>query len=200
MSQVGCRSLSDEEVTKLKKYFFERTDKLALRDYTILFFSLYTGFRISETLSLKVSDVWNGTVVLESVYLKRSHMKGKWQGRNVIMSERCKTLLSNYIHHYDLQVGEYLFPNNRSDPEERYNITSRQAERIFKKAFAECQLTGMLSTHTSRKTFAEKCYEKLDRNLMDLSTAMGHKSISATAHYIKTNNKKIQDVVKNLDF
>ena len=127
-------------------------------------------------------------------------MKGKWQGRNVIMSDRCKTLLSNYIHHYGLQVGEYLFPNNRSDPEERFNITSRQAERIFKKAFSACELTGMLSTHTSRKTFAEKCYEKLDRNLMDLSTAMGHKSIAATSHYVKTNNKKIQDVVRNLDF
>ena len=197
---VGCRSLSDEEVSKLKQYFLDRTDRLSMRDYTLLFFSLFTGLRISETLCLKVSDVYNGSIMLDQVYLKREHMKGKYQGRCCIMNTRCKDLLENYIHHYNLPLTSYLFPNNRGTREVNYHLTPRQCERIFKKAFDVIELTGKLSTHTTRKTFAQKCYEKLNENIMDLSVAMGHRSISSTQHYVRTNNSKIQGVVKSLEF
>lgn len=197
----GDRALSAEEVEKIKYYFNHREDPNSIRDYTLFFLGLYSGFRIAELLSIKVSDVYCYGRVTDDVYLKRKNTKKKIEGRVGVLNDRCKTLLKDYIDHYGL-VGRLanepelpLFPSRKGG-----SIKPRQAHNIFKKVFRDLEMTGKLACHTTRKTFASVVYQQLDRNPVDLQVAMGHKNISSTVSYISSDNKKIKSVLENLEF
>jgi hypothetical protein len=43
-------------------------------------------------------------------------------------------------------------------------------------------------------------YKAVDRNILDLQVAMGHRSIASTQHYVRADNEKIQDALSNLSF
>jgi site-specific recombinase XerD len=205
---AGCRPLDDEEIDKLKTYFAScdpDNHKDYKRDYTLIFLSLYTGWRISETLSLTVRDVWTGTQIPDSVYLKRCFSKGKTAGRTAVLNENVKIIIKEYLNHYGLTnkmnseiFGQLaLFPSPR-DP--TMSLSTRQCERIFKKAFERCGFTGKLATHTSRKSFAQKCYQKLGNDLVSLQQLMGHKAVSSTAHYITPNRERLMGVLETLKY
>lgn len=200
----GTRPLTDEEIETLKEYFDAREsdadesgDDRVLRDRTLIFLSLYIGTRISETLSICVGDVWQYGKISGQVYLKKENMKGKKQGRSCVLNDKCRELLKTYIDHYHLSN---ISPKSRLFLSKKGNLGKRQATRIFKTAFEACELTGKLATHTTRKTFARKIYDKVDGNIVDLQVAMGHSEISSTVHYISENNKKITQAVSSLEF
>jgi site-specific recombinase XerD len=205
----GCRSLETDEIERLKDYFESETDmdyKYKRRDYALIFFSCYVGFRISETLSLKVADIINPATrppqLLDFVYLKKANTKRKVAGRTAYLNNALKPILQEYLDmegmliRYKYNPNIALFPSPR---EENVSLTTRQAERIFKRAFAKAEITGgKLATHVGRKTFAKMCYDKLGNDILSLQTAMGHKNLSSTQHYIKPNLDKVKEVLKNL--
>lgn len=201
----GCRALTDEEIDQLKKYFDERlnnpSDSVALRDKTLIFLSMYIGTRISETLSIKIGDVWRFGKVTDEVYIKREQMKGRREGRRCPLNSGARELLHHYLTHYkldrleELQVRNYPLFTGRGREDA---LGVRQATRIFQLAFMGCEFTGKLATHTSRKVFARKVYEAVDKNIVDLQQAMGHKEISSTVHYISSDNKAVGTAIDNL--
>jgi integrase len=204
----GCRSLDRDEIDRLKEYFessaIDPDYKYKARDYALLFFSMYVGFRISETLSLKVGDIIDpGGKLMDYVYLKKENTKKKVSGRTAYLNDKLKPILKNYLDRegmltrYKYNKNISLFPSPR---EENVSITSRQAERLFKRAFEKSEITGgKLATHVGRKTFAKLCYDKLGDDILSLQTAMGHKNLSSTQHYIKPNMEKVKSVLKNLE-
>ena len=200
----GCRPLSPEEIEKLKSHFLSSTNKNAIRDYTLIFLGIYIGFRISELLSIKLKDIYDAKTdkVLDQVYLKKEFTKGKTEGRYIPVSDTCKELLLTYIRRYNLRDKLYatqelcLFPSNRGLGD--LPITTRQGNNIFKRAFKECGFTGKLACHTTRKTFAQKCFNRLDRNIVDLQQCLGHKSINSTQSYISFDNERVNNAILEL--
>lgn len=202
MASVGCRPITPEEIEKIKEHFEHRKDKLAVRDITLIFFGFYTGFRISEILSIKVRDLYQYGKIADEVYIKRCHMKGKIAGRNVPLNENCKKLLLQYLQHYEMDEKVkldrelYLFPSNRVG----FPLTSRACDMIVKKVFRAEEMTGKLACHSLRKTFSMRMYDALDHDILKLQKAMGHKQLSSTQHYISCNDQQVINVVKNLAF
>ena len=49
----------------------------------------------------------------------------------------------------------------------------------MKGAFSSNELSGKLSTHAMRKTFANRMYDKLNRDLVKVQRAMGHAKSTA---------------------
>jgi len=201
----GCRFLTISEIEKIKDYFSrvinsDDDDKqdLQLRNYTLFFFSLYSGFRISETLSLKVKDVWEYGKVTSTVYLQKNNTKGKKSGRSGVINENCKTILDAYIKHYQMHKKDLDLPLFFS--RQIGSLQSRQALNIFKKIFAECEIDGKVSTHTTRKTFSKIVYAGLGEDLLGLKSALGHSSISSTMSYIEANNEKVEKVLEKVKF
>lgn len=202
---IGCRPLSDEEINKISKYFettigdeYQDEFNLQMRNRTLLFFGLYTGFRISETLSLNIGDVIESGKILPNCYVKKHNMKGKISGRNVQLNDKCQEVLVNYANHYNLwnkNPNIALWFSRKSD-----RMSEKAAYNVYHKIFAECEIRGKLGTHTSRKTFAKKCFNSLDRNIFDLQKAMGHRSVASTQSYIESNDEKVSDAIANLDF
>lgn len=204
---IGCRPLTDEEIKILREHFAEEDEdkfNLRKRNETLIFFSLYTGLRISEVLSLRVGDVYEYGKVNSTVYLQRKKMKGKKAGRTIVLNNECRELLSGYLLHYNrLEPSLPLFFSRKTNA----SLRRRQAEQIFEDVFtllAERSngefFTGKLSCHTARKTFAQRCYDSLDRNIVDLQAALGHKNVGSTQSYISFDREKVDSALQNLSF
>lgn len=202
---LGCRPLEDSEVEKISEYFkrsigdeYEDEYNLLTRNHALFFFGLYTGFRINESLSLNIGDVIEGGKIKPNCYVKKSNMKGKTCGRNVELNDQCKEVLTDYANHYGLWDKDpriALWFSRKSD-----RITDKASYNIYCKIFKAVGLQGKLGTHTSRKTFAKKVFNTLDRNILDLKKAMGHKSVASTQAYIEPNDEKVMKAIKSLNF
>jgi site-specific recombinase XerD len=201
----GCRALTDDEIDLIKYHFDDVIGDdvndaydLQSRNKALFFFGLYSGFRISEILSLTIGDIYDHGHVLDSCYLKRSNTKGKVAGRTGVINSFCKPLLEEYLDHYHLKdkdPKEPLFFSNKGG-----SLRQRQCQKIYTDLFETLELDGKLSTHTTRKSFAKKIYEAVDRNIVDLQQALGHKNIASTQHYISFDNQKVSNALEHLRF
>src|SRR5262245_48838508 len=79
-TMAGCRAFTDAEVQVISQSFGGR---YALRDKALFLVGVYTGFRISELLSLQVRDVWQYGRVSDLISVARRYMKRRREGRTV---------------------------------------------------------------------------------------------------------------------
>ena len=200
----GTRPLTDEELKKVRDQFdswigsdIDKQD-LWMRNKSIFFTALYLGFRVAELRSLKLRDVWQYKRVNDDVYLKKCNTKGKTQGRTGKLNNEAKELILAYIEHYKLQDADpnrFLFVTRTGE-----EMKNRNIQYIYDKVFDACEMTGKLSTHSTRKTYAKKAYQAVDRNLIDLQQMMGHCNVDSTSKYISFDNEKVNKAWNELSF
>jgi integrase len=77
----------------------------------------------------------------------------------------------------------------------RRAISREQAWRILQEAFGANELTGKLGTPAMRKTFANRMDEKLNRDLVKVQRAMGHRNINSTVAYLSFREEDIADAI-----
>ncbi len=58
--------------------------------------------------------------------------------------------------------------------------------------------TGNLGTHVMRKTFADRIYARLGRDLVKTQRALGHRCIESTAAYISFREEEIDEAILSL--
>ena len=198
----GMRPLEDEEIDKIRDHFETKTDDKAgldLRNKTLFFFQMYTGWRISEVLSLTIGDVLQYGKIGSMVKISKRFTKRKSKSRIGIINEDLSAILEHYFTHYhlfDADISKHLFHTRNGT-----KLSARSCQKIYKNVFEACQLPGTnLSTHSCRKTFARKVYAASGENLVDLQTAMGHENIDSTRKYIGENVERVKDIVSNLEF
>lgn len=188
---MACRPLTDNEILKV-------TDALGNSRNKLLFLlGLYTGFRISELLSLKIKDVLSskGTTPLEvakRLTVKKSSMKGKSASRSVILHSEAIRALKQHLSEQSVINPEYpLFSYGDNKPLSRHG-----AHRILKIAYSKAGLdVNTLATHSMRKTFAKKVYNALDFDLVNTQKALGHSSILNTIKYLQTDNEAVDSAI-----
>lgn len=201
----GCRPLELSEVSRALERM--RGTRLAMRNRCMVQLGLYTGFRISELLSLRVGDVVQDGRVLERIVVERKNMKGKQQSRDVKLNERARAALRMWLPELyawrDNGPDLYLFQSNRGG-----RITRRQAGRIITQLAQELSMPPKVATHSLRKTFAGAIYQRgLDtwRQGEELPIrvamkALGHKSVDATESYLGLDVRQVDEAVDALDF
>lgn len=182
----GCRALKEVEIRVVLDAF------KCPRDRALFILGLRTGFRISELLSIRVSDVWQLGQVTESVYVARKHMKKQVEGRSVPLHPDARAAIAALIQAEDLKPHHWLF---RSRKGANRPIGRVHAWAVFKRAFSSAGVTGKTGTHTARKTFAARVYERLGRDLVKTQHALGHKSISSTVSYLAVDSGEIASAI-----
>ena len=185
----GCRPLTDEEITLMKGSF---SGKYAERDRALFMLGCYSGFRVSELLSLKVGDVVEYGGIVSQVTVQRRNMKGSGSGRSVALNPKAREALMRWL----VELGEVscsapLFPSRKGDRP----ISRVQAHRILKEAAAVNQIGGKVSTHSMRKSFAQRVHKAVDGDLMKTQRALGHKSINSTVQYLSFDQQDVDDAV-----
>lgn len=166
LTEIECRSISDSLKCPMSKCLF--------------ILGVRTGFRISELLSLTTSDVTLDKIVLTNIMVKRRNMKGKQSSRSVILHEEARQALSEYLMPLNLGAKERIFP-----------ISRFVAHRIIRKACKEAGIEGRISTHSMRKNFAMRIYEKTNKDVVATQRALGHASLASTTKYLNVG----QDII-----
>jgi integrase len=189
----GCRALTDDEVARVSQAF---RGTYAARDRALFVLGIKTGFRVSELLSLRVGDVWQHGQFLERVAVLRRYMKGKTEGRSVIVHAEAKAALAPWLMEMhrqgDVSPNTSLFASRKGL---NRPLRPGQARHLLRQAYAACRLTGKLSSHTMRKTFGQTIYEKSGRDLLRTQRAMGHKSPASTVAYLHIDERDIDALI-----
>jgi integrase len=189
----GCRPLTDDEVDLVMQSF---GGKYALRDRALFLLGIYTGFRITELLSLRLQDVSQHQQVLPRITVPRRHMKGKVASRSVPLHPLAQLALAAWIDHMPchgvVTPESYVF---RSREGGNKPISRMHAHRLLREAFDSCEMTGPLGTHSMRKTFAKRVHQRLGNDLAKTKEALGQKSITATMHYMSFLHEEIDQAI-----
>lgn len=194
----GCRDLTDEEFERLMDYFAENDQ---WRDRTLFSVQRWAGYRISEALSLRVKDVFHVKhsgqwECVDRIHVDPRHMKGGKNPRRVIVHDRLRADLIDYMRRVqdDPEVGPgwYLFQSRKGDNKP---ISYVQAWRILKKAYADLDIRENVATHSLRKTFANRVYEKTGHDIVATMNIMDHSSPSVTLAYINVDQDKLEQAV-----
>lgn len=188
----GCRPLTDPEIVKMKESFVRSRDK------ALFILGLKTGLRISELLSLKVGDVYHYGRVLDSVYVERKYMKKKVEGRAIPLHQEAQEALIKWIQELEKfgksEPSTPLFKSRKGHGA----INRVQAFRILKEVYEANGLAGKLGTHSLRKTFADRIYERLGRDLIKVQRALGHKAITLTVSYLSFREEEITEAILSI--
>jgi len=188
----GCRAFTDQEADLIMKSF---AGTYAARDRAVFAVGRYTGERISAILHLKVGDVVQAGRVADAVTYRRASRKGKVEGRTVKLHAEAKAALAAWINTLAkdavLTADDYVFQSRKGQGP----LGRVQYHRILKTAFEANELTGKIATHSMRKTFADRVYEALGRDIFRTQKALGHRNINSTVQYLSFKEADIDAAV-----
>lgn len=183
----GCKPLSDSEISKSLSSLY------TIRNKCLFILGLRTGFRISELLSIKVSQVLQYGTISSHITVNRSNMKGSNASRSVKLHNDAIEAIKLHIEANDLTHDDYLFKSRLGGP-----ISRVQAWRILNKAYKRAEITGRTGTHSMRKSFAVRVHNAANKDLIKTQKAMGHKSMNSTVSYLDVDQPEIDDLITKL--
>jgi site-specific recombinase XerD len=165
----------------------------SLRDYCMFVLGINTGLRISDLLSLRVSDVIDE--------------KGKIKDR-IVVRERKTNKAKNFpisdVAHKAIEL--YLQARNNINQDDPL-IISRKGKGFLKRNRAYCiindaarlvGITERIGTHTLRKTFGYHAYQE-GKDITLIQKLLNHSSPHETLAYIGITQDDLDDVYLNLN-
>jgi integrase/recombinase XerC len=158
------------------------------RDSVILELIYSTGVRVSELISIKLSDIdfcshkiiISGKGNKERIVLFGSVLENKL---NVYLNDGRLKLLKNQ--------NDYLILNHNGN-----KITSRGIELIIDKVLRAGHINFKISPHTLRHTFATHMLNN-GADLKTVQELLGHESLSTTQIYTHVSNERLRNVYLN---
>lgn len=177
-----------EIIFDIRDYLKARSE----RDHLLFTFGIYTGFRISDILKLRVRDI---KIFIQDnvVYIKEKKTKNE---REIELHPALKEALIEYIE--DKKDYQYLFESRKTKNGAHGPITREHAGRILKGAAKEFGLRR-INTHTMRKTFGYFLYIQT-KDIMQVKEALGQADISSTKRYIGITEELVNDNILKLNF
>lgn len=161
---------NEEDIKKLK----DLLSKQNYRDYLLLVFSINTGMKITDILSLKFSDLMNNY----------KHFYSSINKNNIeyILNSFLLETLKNYynmLEDNDDIMNTYVFKSRKGkDP-----IDRSHAYRILNNAAKIVGIDTNVGPHTLRKTFGYHYY-KQHKDIKFLQKLFKHSSSKRTFQYI----------------
>ena len=157
-----------------------------LKHKTLLLLAYSAGLRVSEVISLKVTDINS-----DRMQISINNAKGK-KDRVVTLSQSILPLLREYYLAYKPKT--WLFEGQYSN--EHYS--SRSAQQIFRDAYKKLQLPAQCSFHSLRHSFATHLLEN-GTDISYIQKLLGHNDIKTTLRYTQISNKDIGKIESPLD-
>ena len=156
--------------------------RLSARDAAILELMYSSGMRVSELVSLDVDEIDLNSGVVRIIG------KGSKE-RLVPVGSYAANAVRRYIHSRKAKRGEQALIVNRFGT----RITTRSIRRIVDKYARQLGLSGKISPHTLRHTFATHMLDA-GCDLRTLQEMLGHSSLSTTQVYTHVTTRRMQEV------
>jgi integrase len=163
------------------------------RDYALFTLGINSGLRVSDLLSLKVSDVLDDKGKIKDRITLREKKTGKV--KDFPVGETAKKALREYLGEKNLNKEDYLFPSRKKG---NGPITRIQAYRILNKAARLAGIEERIGTHTLRKTFGYHAY-KMGLDLSVIQKLLNHSSPAVTLAYIGITQDDLDNVYMSLN-
>ena len=183
----GTRPLDNDEIRRVSAAF---TGIFATRNRGLFMLGVSTGGRISELLSLRVGDVYQNKKPVTDLLYSKSIVKGGEVSRSVPVNadgrRAIDALVNWHRRHYGKPIASKrpLFPSRHKSG--TVPMHRQTAHAILKTAFTEAGLNGHIATHSLRKSFAQRLYNKTG-DIYLVQELLGHRNISTTQKYLGVN-------------
>ena len=193
----GTRPLDNNEI-RLVSACFEGT--FEIRNRGLFLIGVSTGGRISELLSLQIGDVWqNGTAVTDLLF-DRSIVKGGEVSRAVPVNTDGRQAIDDLMawhrqRYTTTHASRPLFPSRNGQGGQR--MSRRTAHNVLKAAFLAAGLNGHLATHSLRKSFAQRLYDRTG-DIFAVQEMLGHRNVATTQKYLGVNYANIKQAVEEM--
>jgi integrase/recombinase XerD len=163
-----------------------------LKSQTALSVAYATGLRVSEVVSLKVSDIDSKRMTLRVEQGKGR--KDRYAMLPPVLLERLRAWWRQAHAQGKMLPGGWLFPGlNPVEP-----LTARQLNRAIHIAAETAKIDKRVSMHTLRHSFATHLLEqKVDIRLIQVM--LGHKKLETTAVYTHVATELLREVVSPLE-
>jgi len=178
--------LSREEVARL----LAAVDNL--KHQTALAVAYGAGLRVSEVVSLKVSDIDSQRMTLRIEQGKGS--KDRYAMLSPVLLERLRTWWKFAHAQGKMLQGGWLFPGlDPIDP-----LSTRQLNRAIHAATEAAGIDKRVSMHTLRHSFATHLLEqKVDIRIIQV--LLGHKKLETTALYAQVATDILREVISPIE-
>ncbi len=157
-----------------------------IKSRAILVLAYSSGLRVSEVVSLKVSDL---DFTRDSITVKGA--KGS-KDRITLFSDRAQRTIKTYIKAE--QLDYWLFPGQK----EGKHLTARSAQLHFKYALEKTNIKKDVSIHSLRHSFATHLLEN-GTDIRYIQKLLGHKSTKTTEIYTHVTNTALQKIKSPFD-
>jgi len=184
-----------------------RRSRRPRRDACLFALGVETGLRISEMLSIKISDVFDTSDrVRDVLIIEKAHCKGKQRRREIPLSPVAKEAI--------IQATEEAFSLGRSQSHSSlfsavsHNgpISRQQAYKIISAALKAAGITKTRGTHTARKTYATMLLEKVEVEyragslkvfpLIAVQLGLGHQDLKTTQRYLECGIESVNEIIR----
>ena len=159
-----------------------------IKHKAILFTAYSAGLRVSEVVSLRISDIDSSRM-----QIRVEQAKGK-KDRCVGLSVLLLDVLRAYIKEHRPVPTVYLFEGEK--PGTAYSI--RSAQLIFQHAKAAAGIRKEVSFHSLRHSFATHLLEH-GIDITYIKDLLGHFSIKTTERYLHVKKEDLITIVNPLD-
>ena len=107
-----------------------------------------------------------------------------------------ETLIDWHSQHFGkIDASRPLFPSRQGDRA----LDRRMAHQALKTAFEAAGLNGKLATHSMRKSFAQRLYDRTG-DIFAVQEVLGHKNVATTQAYLGVNYKSLKEAVEAIAF
>lgn len=196
ISENPAIELESPKITKKLPRYLEIDESMQLldavegdfeeRDFCILTLFLNCGMRLSELVSINLSDIREDTLTVIGKGAKE---------RTIYLNSACLDAINNY-----LPVRPDVTESNGRQPlfvsKFKKRISNKTVQYTVKKYIKMAGLDSTkYSTHKLRHTAATLMYTHGEVDIRTLQEILGHESVATTEIYTHINNAKLKDAV-----
>ena len=193
----GTRPLDNDEIRSVSTCF---TGTFATRNRGLFMLGVSTGGRISELLSLEIGDVYQNGSAVSDLLFEKAVVKGGEVSRAVPVNADGRLAIDALIawhrqHYRNTDPPRPLFPSRHNSG--TVPMHRQTAHAILKEAFIAAGLNGKLATHSLRKSFAQRVYNK-SGDIYLVQELLGHRNIWTTQKYLGVNYADARAAVESI--
>jgi integrase/recombinase XerD len=161
------------------------------RDRTLCAVMLYTGCRVNEAVTLKITDVYDkkGRIRPELI-LRKGNTKGQLATRTIPVLEDLKHFLEQYQP--PTTNDGFLFPGRWG----RGHLHSDSASIIFREGCQQVDIEGA-STHSFRRT-ALTLMSNAGIPLRVIQEISGHRNLEQLQRYMEVESSQVRGAIASL--
>ncbi|MFZ4779529.1 MAG: tyrosine-type recombinase/integrase [Terrimicrobiaceae bacterium] len=193
------RALSDGEIKEMLAAM--TGGKNAVRNQALFQLGIFSGFRISELLSIKVGDVWDGHRIKDRFTVQKGFVKGKKESRTMPLNEAAGQGLRRWLRCSKRDNPYFLDWPLFAAQGKRKAISRQLATRVLVEAAERAGIDSrLIGGHSLRKTFATKAWNSqfVAGDIAKLAKLLGHKNWSATLRYISFLDGSLDNAVLDM--